>query len=59
MNCEKLVKVDFTSFNTKHVTNMERMFWNCESLIKIKRKTFHQTKVNLNVRESKLGIIEP
>ena len=32
--CESLTNLNLSNFNTQNVTNMERMFWGCESLKK-------------------------
>ena len=44
-NCESLIKVDLSSFNTQNVTTMENMFWNCKSLIKIDLSSFNTQNV--------------
>ena len=52
--CTNLVKVDLSSFNTKNVTNLESMFYECTCLIKIKRKNCIKNKFP----KSKLFIIK-
>ena len=28
-NCDKIIKLDLSKFDTQNVTNMNSMFWNC------------------------------
>ena len=59
-NCNNLIKIDLTSFNTQNVTEMSNMFKGCEcgSLIRIKSKNFTKNKHKLKLPNSKLTIIE-
>ena len=44
-NCQALINIDFTYFNTQNVTNMNSMFYGCEYLQSIKLSNFNTHNV--------------
>ena len=44
-NCNSLIYVDLSNFNTKNVTNMSYMFYECNSLKKINLSNFNSINV--------------
>ena len=39
-DCDNIINIDLSSFNTKNVTNMSSMFDNCENLTNINLSSF-------------------
>ena len=46
MDCNKIINIDLTNFNTVNVRNMSYMLFNCASLISINLSNFDTSKVN-------------
>ena len=44
-NCDSLIDLDFSNFNTENVTNMEYMFFYCTSLTNLNISNFNTKKV--------------
>ena len=48
-DCESLISIDLSNFNTQNVTNMSYMFYGCESLTNINLSKFNTQNVqNMN-----------
>ena len=45
-DCNKLLSLDLSNFNTNNVNNMSRMFYNCSSLTSLNLSNFNTNNVN-------------
>ena len=45
-NCNKIIEIDFSNFDTSKISNMNGMFYNCQEMISINLSAFNTSLVN-------------